>query len=75
MKIQDEKFYKPNEIVKFGLTKAKTESTQRQMILRKIKEKKLNAINVGSELKPRYVVQGRHIKDYLDRQVKHYSKK
>jgi hypothetical protein len=76
MKIIDEKFYTPKQIANLGVTKAKTEDTRRQMVLRKINQGKFeDYVNVGSKLKPRYLVQGRHIKNYLDRQVKVYQKK
>jgi len=69
-KINPEKFYTPKEIVDLGIMSASTEDTQRQMLLRFIRQGRITALNLGGEKKPRYVVQGKHLTDYMDRQVK-----
>lgn len=77
IKINPEKFYTPKEIVKLGVMTASTPDTQRQMLLRFIREKRINATNLGGDKKPRYVVQGKHLTDYMTANVKpgEYEKK
>ena len=77
MKINPEKFYTPKEIIKLGVMTASTPDTQRQMLLRFIREKRINAVNLGGEKKPRYVVQGKHLSEYMNTQMKpgSYEKK
>lgn len=69
-KINPEKFYTPREIVALGIMTASTEDTQRQMLLRMIRQKRITAVNLGGDKKPRYVVQGKHLSDYLTKEVK-----
>lgn len=69
-KINLEKFYTPKEIVSLGVMTASTPDTQRQMLLRFIREKRITAVNLGGNKKPRYVVQGRHLVEYMDSQIK-----
>jgi len=71
MKIIDpEQFYTPKEIERFGIMSAGSVDTRRQMLLRHIREGRIAAKNLASESKPRYVVQGKHLLDYMDRQTK-----
>jgi len=65
-KINPEKFYTPKDIVDLGLMTAKTSDTKRQMLLRYIRNGKLPALNLGSEKKPRYAVQGKNLIAYRD---------
>lgn len=76
-KINLEKFYTPKEIIKLGVMTASTPDTQRQMLLRFIREKRIQALNLGGEKKPRYVVQGKHLVEYINSQMKpgDYEKK
>lgn len=74
-KIDPEKFYTPKQIVAMGVMTANTVDTQRQMLLRFIRQKRIEATNLGGNKKPRYVVQGKHLIAYLDRQTKEYDKK
>lgn len=76
-KINLEKFYTPKEIIKLGVMTASTPDTQRQMLLRFIREKRIQALNLGGDKKPRYVVQGKHLVEYIDSQMKpgDYEKK
>lgn len=75
-KINPEKFYTAKEIADLGILTAKTPDTKRQMLLRHIREQRIEAVNVGGDKKPRYVVQGKHLIAYRDRQVKDgYEKK
>lgn len=69
-KINPDKFYTPKEIIDFGIMTASSEDTKRQMLLRFIREKRLEAVNLGGEKKPRYVVQGKHLIDYVNTQIK-----
>lgn len=77
MKINPEKFYTPKEIIKLGIMSASNEDTQRQMLLRFIRQKRINAVNLGGEKKPRYVVQGKHLTEYMQARMKpgEYEKK
>lgn len=68
--IKPENFYPVSDIVDMNILTASTPNTQRQMLLRHIREKEVEAINVGGEKKPRYIIQGKHLIKYLDRQVK-----
>lgn len=70
IKINSEKFYTPKEIIKLGIMTASMPDTQRQMLLRFIREKRINAVNLGGEKKPRYVVQGKHLTDYMTANMK-----
>lgn len=71
MQIKADKFYTPNEIIELGiLTKAKSNDTRRQMVLRFIRESRVEYINLGNEKQPRYVVQGKHLIAYRDKRVK-----
>lgn len=76
-KIDLEKFYTPNEVVALGIMSAKTPDTKKQMLLRFIREGRLEAKNLGGDKKPRYVVQGKHLVEYLNTQMKpgSYTKK
>ncbi len=70
MKINPEKFYTPKEIVSLGIMKASTPDTKRQMLLRFIREKRIEALNLGGDKKPRYVVQGKNLLEYMNTQMK-----
>lgn len=76
-KIDPEKFYTPKDIARLGLMTANTPDTQRQMLLRFIRQKRIEAVNLGGAKKPRYVVQGKHLIAYRDSQMKpgDYEKK
>lgn len=76
-KINPEKFYTPGEVVALGIMTASNEDTQKQMLLRMIRTKRITALNLGGEKKPRYVIQGKHITEYMDTQIKpgEYTKK
>lgn len=63
-KINPEKFYTPTEIANLGILTASTQDTKRQMLLRHIREKRIEAVNLGGNKKPRYVVQGKNLIDY-----------
>lgn len=69
-KIDLEKFYTPKEIVDLGIMTASTTDTQRQMLLRFIRTKRISAVNLGGDKKPRYVVQGKHLVEYMNTQMK-----
>lgn len=75
--INPEKFYTPKEIIKLGVMSASTPDTQRQMLLRFIRQKRINAVNLGGDKKPRYVVNGKSLIDYMNAQEKpeEYEKK
>ena len=76
-KIDPEKFYTPKEVISFGIMTAGSQDTQRQMLLRFIRQKRIEAKNLGGTRKPRYVVQGKHLIAYRDTQMKpgEYEKK
>lgn len=67
-KINPEKFYTPKEIVGLGIISAEKSGTQ--MLLRHIRQGKVEALNLGGEKKPRYAIQGKHLISYRDTQVK-----
>jgi len=67
-KIDPEKFYTPKEIVGLGIISAEKSGTQ--MLLRHIRQGKVEALNLGGEKKPRYAVQGKHLVKYRDTQMK-----
>ncbi len=69
-KIDPEKFYTPKEIAALGIMTASTPDTQRQMLLRHIRDGRIQALNLGGDKKPRYAVQGKHLISYRDTQVK-----
>ena len=69
-KIDLEKFYTPNEIVELGIMTANSADTKKQMLLRFIREGRIEAKNLGGGNKPRYVVQGKHLVEYLNTQMK-----
>ncbi len=77
MKINPEKFYTPKEIVKLDIMSASNADTKHQMLLRFIRENRITAINLGGDKKPRYVVQGKHLIEYKNTQMKpgEYEKK
>lgn len=76
-KIKHDKFYTPKEMITFVPSKASTDDVKRQMILRHIGEGKINAVNLGGEKKPRYVIQGKNVQEYLDTHISpgEYNKK
>lgn len=76
-KINPEHFYSVKEALDLGLMTASSFNTQRQMLLRNIREKRIEAKNLGGEKKPRYVIQGKHLIAYRDAQMKpgDYEKK
>lgn len=66
MKINPEKFYTPTEIAKMeNILSANSADTRRQMLLRHIRDKKVVAVNLGGDRKPRYVIQGKHLVSYI----------
>lgn len=69
-KIDPEKFYTPSEACELGVISGKSPNVRRQMLLRNIRDGKITAINVDSQKKPRYVVQGKHLLDYQTTQLK-----
>lgn len=69
-KINPEKFYTPKEIIDFGIMTATSVDTKRQMLLRFIREGRIVATNVGGELKPRYLVQGKNLLEYMKANMK-----
>lgn len=76
-RIKPDEWYTPGEVLAFGIMTASTPDTQRQMLLRLIRQKRIKAKNIGGEQKPRYVVQGCHLIAYRDAQMKpgEYEKK
>lgn len=76
-KINPDQFYSVKETLDLGLMTASSFNTQRQMLLRLIRQKRIEAKNLGGEKKPRYVIQGAHLISYRDAQVKpeEYAKK
>lgn len=77
-KINPEEFYTPIEIAKReDLLTAGNPNTRRQMLLRHIREKKVIAKNLGGNGKPRYVIQGKHLIDYINESMgpESYTKK
>lgn len=70
-KINSEKFYTPKEIAEMNIiTGAAKPEDRRQMLLRFIRQKKITALNLGGAKKPRYVVQGKHLTEYMNAQMK-----
>lgn len=66
-KIDPEKYYTPKEVIKLGISTAK----DTQVLLRHIRAGKIpDTLNLGSEKRPRYALKGKHLVDYLDKQVK-----
>lgn len=83
-KIDPEKFYRPKEVGALGILPVAssagrpfTANTRHQVLLRFIRQARFNAINVGTEKQPRYVVQGKHLIAYKNTQMKkgEYQKK
>lgn len=70
LKIKEDKFYTPKEIIKFGIMTAKTEDTKKQMLLRFIRQGKIESLNLGTDNKPRYVVRGKELIDYMNANLK-----
>ncbi len=69
-KIVEDKFYTVKQIANIGVLKAPSEYSRRQMLLRYIRDGKIEAQNVGGKLKPRYLVQGKNLIAYKNAQVK-----
>lgn len=69
-KINPEKFYSSKEIIALGFMSAGSFNTQRQMLLRHIREGRIKGKNLGGERMPRYVVQGKDLQRYRDAQMK-----
>ena len=69
-KIDPDKFYTVKEVLGLGILTASNLDTKRQMLLRHIRDKKIDAKNLGGEKKPRYLIQGSHLIAYSDRQMK-----
>lgn len=69
-KIKEDKFYTPKEIIKFGIMSAKTDDTKKQMLLRHIRDNKIEALNLGTDARPRYVVRGKELIDYAKTNLK-----
>jgi len=67
-KINPEKFYTPKEAVNAGIIPADKSGTQ--MLLRHIREGRVEALNLGGEKKPRYAIQGKHLVKYRDTHMK-----
>jgi hypothetical protein len=77
-KINPEAFYTPIEIAKMdGVLTATSPNTRRQMLLRHIREKRVEAKNLGGDGKPRYVIQGKHLIEYIKENMEpeSYTKK
>lgn len=68
--IKSEKFYTPKEVVELGLMSAKSLDTKRQMLLRFIRQGRIPATNLGGDKKPRYVILGKDLIAYANRQIK-----
>lgn len=75
LKIDPDKFYTPKEIVDLGIMTANTTDTKRQMLLRFIREGRINALNLGGDKKPRYAVQGKNLLEYMNTQMNWYETK
>lgn len=75
--INPEQFYSVKEALGFGVMSASSFNTQRQMLLRHIREGRIEGKNLGGDKKPRYVIQGKHLIAYRDAQMKpgDYEKK
>lgn len=75
--IEPEKFYTPKDIVKLGIIKGNNLDVQKQMLLRFIRQKRIEAINLGGDKKPRYIITGENLLKYCDSQIKtkDYEKK
>lgn len=69
-KINPEHFYSVKEATDLDVMTASSFNTRRQMLLRMIRQKRIEAKNLGGEKKPRYVIQGKHLISYRDEQVK-----
>lgn len=68
MRINIEEFYTPNEIVRTSdVIKGVNEDTRRQIILRHIRDGKIKAKNVGTPLKPRYMIRGIHLQEFINK--------
>jgi len=66
-KIDPEKYYTPKEVIKLGISTAK----DTQVLLRHVRAGKIpETLNLGSEKRPRYAFKGKHLIDYVDRQMK-----
>lgn len=64
-KIKESEFYTPKEIIKLGIMTAKNDDTRKQMLLRFIRDGRIKAINLGTDKRPRYVVLGSYLLEYL----------
>lgn len=76
-KINPDQFYSVKEALGLGVMSASSFNTQRQMLLRHIREGRIEGKNLGGDKKPRYVIQGKHLISYRDAQMKpgDYEKK
>jgi len=70
MIIKQDKFYTPKDIEKLGIMSASNTDTRRQMLLRFIRDGRIKATNLGSNKKPRYVVHGNDLLEYVKTQLK-----
>ena len=74
MKIDKNYYYTPNQIVEMGIMKAKTVNSQRQMLLRYIREGKLPSRNIGQANNPLYLIHGSDLDKFITRYGRKESK-
>ena len=63
--VDAETLYPLKTILDLNVLTATSRDSNWQILQRHIRENKLRAVNVGSELRPRYIVYGRDLIDYL----------
>jgi hypothetical protein len=69
-KIKKTEWYTPKEIVENGfidsITKATSKENKLQMMLRFIRTKRIEAKNVGTKQKHRYIILGEHLTKFIN---------
>ena len=69
MIIQPDKYYTPPELAKGGIPNwgEGSVNTKKMLILRHIKAGKLKARNIQTEKKPRYIILGKDVLEYISK--------
>lgn len=63
--VHEDSLYPLKDILDLNVLSATSRDSNWQILQRHIRENKLKAVNVGSELRPRYIVYGRDLIEYL----------
>lgn len=71
-KIKEDDFLTPAEAT---IVLGKDEKSSTQVMLRHIRQGKLEAKNVGGDKKPRYLIQGKNLIKYRDTMMRRYETK